>query len=507
MDSPIVEMRDILKRFPGVVANDRVHFELCAGEVHALLGENGAGKSTLMNILSGFYRADAGEISVRGKPVNIRSPGNAIALGIGMIHQQFRLIPTFTVTENIVLGLSKLAFSLDIRAMEADVGRFSRSSGLTIDPRALIWQLSVGELQRVEILKVLYRGVDILIMDEPTAVLTPQEVKELFHVTRAMAESGKTVVFITHRLEEVMEIADRITVLRGGRNVATLRRSETSIRELAVMMVGKALPPDTAFPPAEAGDIVLELENIEAGGDRGQKALDGLSLSVRAGEIVGIAGVAGNGQRELAEVIAGLRSVSRGTIRVCGKDITNREPLCAIEAGVSYIPEDRFGTGLAGELSVEENLILKEYRHAPLGRGFLIDWKKAAARALELVEQFHVKTPSLGAPANSLSGGNAQRLLLARETAARPKLIIAAQPSRGLDVRATEAVRTILDSQRRVGAAVLLISGDLDEIMKLSDRVAVIFEGRIMGIRGRDRLDMEAIGLMMGGLGESHDQA
>ena len=505
----IVEMRGIVKRFPGVAANDGASFDLRAGEVHALLGENGAGKSTLMNILSGIYRPDAGEIFLRGRPERLRSPGDAISLGIGMIHQHFRLVPTFTVTENIILGMPKPAFRLPMRRLESEVEAFSRDRGLPVDPRALIWQLSVGEQQRVEILKMLYRGAGVLIMDEPTAVLTPREVGDLFRVMRQMAASGRSIVFISHKLTEVLDIADRITVMRAGKNVSTLDRSDAAERGLAALMVGDEETPEAAWPPAGTGEVVLEMTGVRALGERGEPALRGVSLTVRAGEIVGIAGVAGNGQRELAEAICGLRPISEGTIRVSGEDVTGAHPLRAIEAGAGFVPEERLGVGLAPGLSVAENLTLRAYRRAPVGGVFLVDWKAARKRSAELVRTFDIRTPSVETPARALSGGNAQKLLLARETDPPPKLLVAAHPTRGLDVRATESVHRILGERRAAGTAVLLISGDLDEILRLSDRVAVIFEGRIAGEFRRGEISAEDIGLRMGGAkpgANEHDQ-
>ncbi|MCR4425544.1 MAG: ABC transporter ATP-binding protein [Firmicutes bacterium] len=493
-------MRDIVKRFPGVTANNRVNFSVRPGEVHALLGENGAGKSTLMNILTGLYHPDSGDILVRGQKVNMRSPTNAIALGIGMVHQHFRLVNTFTVAENITLGMSKPRFILDMSAIERELERFSRNYGLAVNPRAKIWQLSVGEQQRVEIVKMLYRGADVLIMDEPTAVLTPQEVRELFSTLRRMAASGKAIVFITHKLDEVMQIADTITVLRGGENVATVGRSHTDARALAAMMVGRELAPLPDRPPAEPGPIVLALSGVDATGDRGERALAGVDLQVRAGEIHGIAGVAGNGQRELAEVITGLRKATAGAVCVLGQPLTNASPLRIIRAGVSHVPEDRLGMGLAPNLGVTDNAILKEYRSSPIGSGPFIDAKQAVARTTELVERFRVKTPSLRTPVKQLSGGNSQRLLLARETSCVPRLIVAVHPTRGLDVGATEAVHSILLSQRSEGVAILLISEDLEELTALSDRISVMYCGEIMGTVSRDKVNIEEIGLMMAGI-------
>ncbi len=504
MHPPLVQMRGIMKTFPGVVANDGASLELRAGEVHALLGENGAGKTTLMNILAGLYRSDAGEIWIRGRAVEIRSPGQAISLGIGMIHQRFKLVPGFTVTENITLGMKEPRFALHPRTLEETIGTYSRGQGLPVDPRAFVWQLSVGEQQRVEIVKALWRNAEILIMDEPTAVLTPNEVTDIFGVMRRMAAAGKAIVFITHKLSEVMEIADRITVMRHGKQTAAVEKAETFPAELASLMMGRehAVPVCPAAT-GEPGAVVLDVCDLVAEGDRGESALRRLSLEVRGGEILGVAGVAGNGQRELAEAIAGLRNISAGSIRVNGIEVSNHRPAHAIAAGVSYIPEDRLGTGLAITLSVAENLIMKAYRGTGLAtgpfirRGKVLDWSR------RLVEAFHIKAPSLDTPVSSLSGGNAQRVLLARETAARPQLIVAAHPTRGLDLAATDHIHAILREQRQAGTAILLISGDLEEIMALSDRIAILYEGEVLGVFACAGADIERIGLMMGGVRES----
>ncbi|OPY05063.1 MAG: Galactose/methyl galactoside import ATP-binding protein MglA [Syntrophaceae bacterium PtaB.Bin038] len=501
MQPPLVEMRGIRKAFPGVVANDGASLELRAGEVHALLGENGAGKTTLMNVLAGLYRPDAGEVLIGGRAVEIRSPGRAIALGIGMVHQRFKLVPGFTVAENVTLGMKEPRFVFHPRSIEDSIGAFARDRGLPVDPRARIRQLSVGEQQRVEIVKALWRGAGILIMDEPTAVLTPREVRELFGVMNRMAAEGKAVVFITHKLSEVMEIADRVTVMRHGRRAATVEKAGTSPVELATLMMGRGhKAPACDVHAGQPGPVVLEALDLEAEGDRGERALRGLTLEIRAGEILGIAGVAGNGQRELAEAIAGLRRVTAGSIRVGGTDVTNAGPARAIDAGVGYIPEDRLGTGLAAGMSVAENLIMKAYRGAELSTGPFLRRGRTVEWSRRLAERFRIKTPSLDTPVSSLSGGNAQRVLLARETASRPKLIVAAHPTRGLDVAATDHIRAILREQRRAGSAVLLISGDLDEIMALSDRIAVLYEGEILGTFPCAGADLERIGLMMGGV-------
>lgn len=502
-ESALVEMRRIAKRFPGVLANDKIDFSAAAGEVHALLGENGAGKSTLMSILTGLYRPDDGEIFIRGRRTTFKSPRDAIDSGVGMVHQHFRLVHPFTVAENIILGLNSPRFFLKMGEIEEKIAGLSGRYGLKVDPGARIWQLSIGEQQRVEIVKMLYRGARILILDEPTAILTPREAGELFGNMRRMAENGHAVIFITHKLREVMAVADRVTVLRGGRVVATVAGKNTSEAELARMMVGREIAAPARpwqIETAEPGrQPVLELQNIHASGDKGNQALQGISLALLGGEILGVAGVAGNGQRELAEVITGLRTSSRGRVLIEGKDLTNAGPRQIIDAGVSHVPEDRLGMGLVPNLGVVDNIILKQYRQPAFGRRWFLNLSAARERARRLVEEFGVKTPSLDFPVRLLSGGNLQRLLLAREISAEPRMVLAVHPTRGLDIGGTETVHRMLLAQRAAGVAILLISEDLDEILGLSDRLAVLYEGRIVGIVPTEGADLEEIGLMMAG--------
>ncbi len=496
----VIEMQNIVKRFPGILANDHVNFDLRRGEAHALLGENGAGKSTLMNILAGLYRQDEGEIQVEGRPVSFRSPADAIACGIGMVYQHFMLVPSQTVAENIILGLKEPRFWLNLPKAEQRVEELSMQFGMKVDPRARIWQLSVGEQQRVEILKMLYRGVKILIMDEPTAVLTPQEVHELFGTLRSMTAAGRSIVFISHKLDEPLEIADRITVMQRGRVTAAGLDPKTITKpELARLMVGREILFRIDKKAVEPGEVVLEIENLRAMNDKGVEALRGISLQVRAGEILGIAGVAGNGQSELAQIITGLRTCTTGHIRVHGEELSNKNALRAIETGVAHIPEDRSGVGSAATLSVADNLIMKSYRKAPVAEGFRINQRKARQQARELKEEYQIAAPSIDTEARLLSGGNLQRLILAREISARPQLMVAVHPTRGLDVGAIEAVHRLLLQQREAHAAILLISEDLEEILALADRVAVIYEGQIMGIVSGENPDIEKIGLMMAG--------
>ena len=497
--APAVEMRGIVKRFPGVVANDHVDFDVRVGEVHALLGENGAGKSTLMNILAGVYRADEGTTQVRGQIVEFHSPRDAIEVGLGMVHQHFTLVDSLTVTENILLGLDEPRFWLNLPTWEAKVGALAQETGLAVDLSAKIWQLSVGEQQRVEILKMLYRGANILIMDEPTAVLAPQEVEELFATLRSMTAAGASIIFISHKLDEVLAIADRITVMRRGSVTAVgIPAAGKTKRDLAQLMVGRELLETVDKAHVPPGEIVLEMQGVSAINDRGLTCLDGVDLRIRSGQIIGLAGVAGNGQSELAEVITGLRGCT-GSIVVNGIELANRPVSTAIDAGVAHVPEDRTGTGSAPNLSLTDNLIMKAYRSAPIGHGWTIDSSMARARATELKNTYEVSAPSIDTEARLLSGGNLQRLILAREISSEPGLMVAVQPTRGLDVGAIETVHKLLLTQRESGMAVLLISEDLDEILMLADRVAVIYEGHISASIPTDEADVSQLGLMMTG--------
>ncbi|MDR5693799.1 MAG: ABC transporter ATP-binding protein [Armatimonadota bacterium] len=497
-DPPLVQMVGITKRFPGVVANDRVSFEVRRGEIHALLGENGAGKSTLMKILYGFYRPDEGEIYLDGRRVVFRSPRDAIAHGIGMVFQHFTLVPSLSVMENLLMGMDSCPFVLR-QDLARRIEELSRRYGLQVDPRAKVWQLSVGEQQRVEVLKLLYREARILILDEPTSVLTPLEVRNLFSTLRQLASEGRSIVLITHKLDEVMALADRITVLRAGRVVGTLERAQATKEELARMMVGRETSLQTTRDPVPPGPVVLEVENLQARNDRGLPALRGISFEVRAGEIFGIGGVAGNGQRELGEVIMGLRPATSGRVRILGRDVTNRSPTEILRYGVSYIPEDRLKMGVAPGLSVRENLLLRYYNTPPYCRGPLLDFAAARSLADHLIAQFGILVPDREVPVRFLSGGNLQRLILAREIHIAPRLIVAFHPTRGLDVAATEATHRILMDQRKAGTAILLISEDLDEILTLSDRIGVMHEGEIVGVFPREGVDLEEIALLMAG--------
>jgi len=499
---PAVAMRGITKRFPGVVANDGVDFEAAAGEVHALLGENGAGKSTLSNVLTGLYRPDEGEILLYGRPAHFDAPRDALDAGIGMVHQHFRLVEPFTVAENVVLGDHRgegRSFRIHPRAVERRVGEISKRYGLHVDPRARIWQLSLGEQQRVEILKTLYRDARILILDEPTAVLTPQEADVLFETLRGMADEGRTVIFISHKLNEVKAVSDRVTVLRGGRSIATVDTAGATPRSLAALMVGRELragsPDEQRRQPGEA---VLELDDVSVEGDRGATAVRGVSLRVCGAEIVAVAGVAGNGQRELAEAVAGMRPPSAGTIRAAGRRV-NGDPRAAIAAGVAYVPEDRLGTGLAPNLTIASNLVLKSYRKPPASQGPLLRVRKIRDIAIDLIRLHRIAAPGPDTQARQLSGGNLQKIVLAREFSGHPSLLVAASPTRGLDVGAIETVHAYLREAAEVGVGVLLISEDLDEILALADRIVVMYEGRILGELAAAEADVEEIGLLMAG--------
>jgi simple sugar transport system ATP-binding protein len=499
-DTPYaVEMRGITKRFPGVIANDRVDFTVRRGEIHALLGENGAGKSTLMNVLHGLYKPEEGQIFINGDRAHFSSPRDAIRAGIGMVHQHFMLVPTLTVAENLILGQSRPRGVINTQQIEDQIGQLSRDYGLAVDPAAKIWQLSVGEQQRVEILKMLYHGARILIMDEPTAVLTPQEVTELFVTLRKMTESGHTVIFISHKLDEVVSISDRVTVLRRGRVTDVVHTSQVDKLTLARLMVGREVLFHFEKEEQMLGAEALQIEGVSCLNNRELPALRSFSLAVRAGEIVGVAGVAGNGQTELAEVITGLRRVTAGRIVVHGEDVANRPATAAIEQGVAHIPADRTGVGSAPNLTITENLIMKEYRRPPVGRNWAISLAAARQRAEELVQAFDVKTPNVETRAGSLSGGNLQKLILAREIAPHPQVIVAVYPTRGLDVGAIETVHQLLLDGRHQGAAILLISEELDELIALADRIVVIYEGQTMGEAPPDERYIDQIGLMMAG--------
>jgi simple sugar transport system ATP-binding protein len=496
-----MEMLGIVKRFPGVLANDHVDFSVHSGEVHALLGENGAGKSTLMRILYGLYRPDEGQILIDGAPVQIESPLDAIRIGIGMIHQHFMLVPTLTVAENVALGLASSRGPLtDLDVVSKRIQTLAEMYGLQVDPNAYVWQLAVGQQQRVEIIKVLYRGAALLILDEPTAVLTPQEVQDLFVTLHQMVKDGHALIFISHKLQEVVDISDRVTVLRDGRSIGSRPIGDTTKEELARMMVGR----DVGFKPERAekseGEVRLSLKDVWANSDLGTPALKGVNLELRSGEILGVAGVSGNGQRELAQVITGLRPTTQGVVLLGQKDIARKSPGEILALGLSYIPEERMRDGMIREFTVAENLILREHGKKPYSRLGFLDFQRISRQSLEMIERFNVKTPSQDTPVKNLSGGNIQKLLLARELSRKPKVLVAAQPTRGVDIGATEYVHHRLLEQRSEGTAILLISEDLDEILTISDRIIVIYEGEIMGEVVTKDATPEGLGLLMAGV-------
>jgi ABC-type uncharacterized transport system ATPase subunit len=498
-----VEMRGITKQFPGVLANDKVDLAVRAGEIHALVGENGAGKSTLMNVLYGLVHADSGEMLIDGKPAHIGGARDAIAHGIGMVHQHFMLIPVFTVGENVMLGREPVTgpdFYNHARARE-EIAKLAREYGLALDPDARMADLPVGLQQRAEIVKVLYRGANILILDEPTGVLTPQESRELFAVLRDLVTSGKTIIFISHKLREVLEISDRITVMRRGKVVGHLVTKDTNEQEIATAMVGREVLLRVDKKPASPGAVTFKVENLTASSDRGVPALKGVSFELRQGEILGIAGVEGNGQSELVEVLAGTRRATGGRVLLGDKDVTTYDARTERDAGIAFIPEDRRGTGLVLNYSVADNLILGRQRSPAFSWRELV-LKVVAIRewARRLVKEFDIRTPSIETAARNLSGGNQQKIIVAREMASRPKVLLASQPTRGVDIGAIEFIHRRLVAERDEGTAVLLVSAELDEIRSLSDRIAVIYEGRIVSIEPGDAPE-ERLGLLMTGGG------
>ncbi|MCA9898127.1 MAG: ABC transporter ATP-binding protein [Anaerolineales bacterium] len=500
-----LEMRGIVKRFPGVLASDHVNFEVKAGEIHALLGENGAGKSTLMKILYGLYQPDEGEIFLNGRSITIHSPTDSTKHGIGMIHQHFMLVDNMTVAENVALGLpSSRAPRLDLDVVSARIRELTSKYGLQVDPNAIVGKLAVGQQQRVEIIKALYRGAALLVLDEPTAVLTPQEVDDLFVIFRQMAADGHALIFISHKLNEIFALTDRVTVLRDGRVVGTRFTKDVTKKDLANMMVGREVLLERVRPPREVGDVRLKLENVTAVNEDGKRVLKNVSFEVRSGEIVGVAGISGNGQRSLARSIAGLRVVNDGKITLDGKAVTHLTPAQMYKQGLSYIPEERMHDGVVKDFSVAENMILQDHVRRPFSKGIFLDFKQIAQHAGTLIKNFRVKTPTQETPTKNLSGGNIQKLILARELARKPRLLIAAQPTRGVDIGATEYIHNQLLKYRSEGLATLLISEDLDEVKALSDRIVVLYGGEIMGIVNNDDVTTDDLGLMMAG--ERHEE-
>ncbi len=494
-----LELRGITKRFGALVANDHIDLTVEPGQIHALLGENGAGKTTLMNVLYGLTQPDTGEIAIDGTVKHFSRPADAIAAGIGMVHQHFMLVPVFTVAENVTLGVERVGplGVLDRRRARRDVDRVSKEYGLAVDPDAVVENLPVGVQQRVEIIKALLRDANVLILDEPTAVLTPGETEELFAVMRSLKSSGRSIIFITHKLKEVQEMADIITVIRQGKVIGSIAPTATD-EELAAMMVGRSVHLIPEKGPARPGEVVLEVQGLSVAGDLGTVAVKGLSLDVRGGEILGIAGVQGNGQTELCEALMGLRPVLDGSISIAGRDLTGSTPREMIHAGVGYVPEDRQKAGLVTTFTIAENLALDVYDRAPYSRGLALDLGVIESKAREGVRAFDVRTESIDSPASSLSGGNQQKVVVARELSRNVRVLIAAQPTRGLDVGSIEFVHHRIVEERDAGTAVLLVSSELDEVMGLADRIAVMYEGEIVGVRPPTATRQE-LGLLMAG--------
>nr|WP_245347719.1 ABC transporter ATP-binding protein [Oceanobacillus polygoni] len=494
-------MLNIRKEFPGIVANDNITIQLKQGEIHALLGENGAGKSTLMNVLFGLYQPEQGEIRVKGKKVNITNPNIANDLGIGMVHQHFMLVEPFTVTQNIVLGSepTKKTGVINVEKARKDIQEISDRYGLKVDPDAKISDISVGMQQRVEILKTLYRGAEVLIFDEPTAVLTPQEINELMEIMRSLIKEGKSIILITHKLKEIMEVCDRCTVIRKGKGIGTVNVAETNTNELASLMVGREVHFKTEKKQAEPKETVLTIENLVVKDARKVDLVKGLNLELRAGEIVGIAGVDGNGQSELIEAITGLRSAVSGKIKLNNKNITNKSPRKVTESGVGHIPQDRHRFGLVLDYSIGENIVLQTYYKKPYSKAKVLNYKAIYDQAQKIIKEYDVRTPSVYTKARALSGGNQQKAIIGREVDRSPDLLIAAQPTRGLDVGAIEFIHKKLIEERDKGKAILLISFELDEIMNVSDRIAVMFDGKIVADVKPEETSEQELGLLMAG--------
>ena len=507
-ESPVLELRGITKAFPGVLANDHIDLTLQEGEIHALLGENGAGKTTLMNVLYGLYTQDEGDIFIRGERVEIEDPNDAIDRGIGMVHQHFMLVPVLTVTENVMLGIepTRRRIFLDRSTAARQVREISEQYSLEVDPGAYIKNLPVGVQQRVEIIKLLYREADILILDEPTAVLTPQEVTDLFKIIQSLVDRGKSVIFITHKLNEVMEIADRITVLRNGRVVGTTTPEETDQSELAAMMVGREVVLRVEKEAAQPKEAVLDVDALRVMDDRGNVAVRGVSFQVRAGEVLGVAGVQGNGQTELVEALTGLRKPEGGRVQILSETVTGASPRRILEQGVAHVPEDRQKDGLVLSFPVADNLVLNTYYVEPFARFVVLDRDTIMNEAERRVREFDVRTPSVLTPVSNLSGGNQQKVIVAREFSRPIKLLIASQPTRGLDVGSIEYIHGRIIEKRDEGTAVLLVSPELDEVMSLSDRIAVMYEGEIVDILPAEEATREQIGLLMAGVKEGRKE-
>lgn len=495
-----LEMVDICKEFPGVIANNHVNLAVESGRILALLGENGAGKTTLMNILYGMYRPDSGDIRINGECVFIRNPLDAIKLGIGMVHQHYMLVARHTVAENVALGLRDVPFFSPVKSIEKRLHEFSEMYGLKVNPGARVWQLSAGEQQRVEIVKALFRGAEVLILDEPTSVLTPQEAKELFAILRKMTEAGHSVIFITHKLEEVMAISTDVMALRQGQVVGNVKTSQTGKAELARMMVGREISFTYNKKELQPGTLILDVNGLVVRNDRDMRAVKGVSFTLYKNEIFGIAGVSGNGQKELVEAVTGLRKIEAGNVLIEDKDIANLSPKMISRSGVSHVPEERMRFGIAPSLMVYENTVLKDYDRVPFSKSYILNFFHIKNYAKKLMETFTVSASSINVPIKHLSGGNIQKLILGREISGKASLIVASHPTYGLDIGATECIRELLLKKREEGAAILLVSEDLDELCALSDRIAVMFEGEFMGIIPAKEVNREEVGLMMAGV-------
>ena len=500
--APILELRGITKRFPGVIANDQIDLTLNEGEILALLGENGAGKTTLMNILYGLYDPDEGEIMIRGEAAQIDGPQDAISQGIGMVHQHFMLVPPLTVAENVILGNEPIqrGLFLDRKLAAKRIREISDTYGLDVDPEALVRTLPVGVQQRVEIIKVLYRSADILILDEPTAVLTPQEVDDLFEVIQTLVDAGKSIIFITHKLKEVLALADRITVLRRGKVVGSTTPADSDEEDLAAMMVGREVSLVVEKAPAQPEGVVLDVKGLSILDDRHSPAVNGIDLQVRSGEILGVAGVQGNGQTELVEALTGLRSATSGAFTIAGEAMTKASPREITEAGVAHVPEDRQADGLALDFPISDNMVLNTYYVPPYAKGIVLQDDVIRENAERLVREFDVRTPGIDLPAANLSGGNQQKVIVAREFNRDIKLLIASQPTRGLDVGSIEYIHKRIVERRDQGVGVLLVSSELDEITQLADRIVVMFKGRIMATVDAAAVTREQLGLLMAGV-------
>lgn len=496
----VIEMKGVTKVFPGIIANDNVDFDLNKGEIHVLLGENGAGKTTLMNILYGLYQQEAGDIFVSGKKANMKTPKDAIALGIGMVHQHFMLVHNFTVAQNMILGYEpKVGLKVDIKKAIKDTEELSKKYGFNIDPKAVIEDMTVGQQQKVEILKALYRGADILILDEPTAVLTPQEIEELRKILRNLVKEGKSIILITHKLKEVMSMSDRVTIIRRGKKIDVVNTKDTNIDSLAEMMVGRKVNLVVDKEESIAGETVLKIENLKVLDNRNLPAVKGVDLEVKRGEILALAGVDGNGQTEFIEAITGLRKTEEGKIILNGKDVTNNTPREITEGGLSHVAEDRHKRGLVLKYSLLENSVLGNHYKSPFAKGIIMNYNKIREHAKKLIKEYDVRTPNEDVMASALSGGNQQKMIIAREIEKNPEVILAAQPTRGIDVGAIEYIHKRLVEERDKGRGILLVSLELDEVLSLADKIAVIYDGKIVDVLDRKDATEQKLGILMAG--------